>query len=258
MNDNSDFNITALRAEINYISARDELINPNSIIRSAQPYEPVFVLRARDPIAIQVIDWWIWRARNLGAAQYKLDEAMNQRRAYNLWLDKKMPMNNKYDNFSNNLAKDEIENQNSILNTAHKDEPVFVLVASDILAVESVEFWAFIAYKNNISDEKIKNALQIAKNMSTWTNKHIPSQKNEQKTAQANNITDNPVTKLQKNLYIICLKCGDKNLFATAPFDQETIDRCKNYLQNQCTKCDAKPDYDKTGKFVRVLHCEYQ
>ena len=42
---------------------REELSNPDSCINRAEDHEPVFVLRANDPVAAQVVMYWCELAR---------------------------------------------------------------------------------------------------------------------------------------------------------------------------------------------------
>ncbi|KKN34267.1 hypothetical protein LCGC14_0795660 [marine sediment metagenome] len=54
------------------------------------------------------------------------------------------------------------------LGRAADDEPVFVLVAHDQVAAETVRDWAGRAQRAGVRDEKIKAAMEHANTMDAW------------------------------------------------------------------------------------------
>lgn len=57
--------------------------------------------------------------------------------------------------------------QNSCLNKARPDEPVFVLRANDPIAAQAIRHWATMA-ANAHDGDKIEGALQIANEFDDW------------------------------------------------------------------------------------------
>ncbi|MFN3624416.1 MAG: hypothetical protein ACK4TP_10175 [Hyphomicrobium sp.] len=72
------------------------------------------------------------------------------------------------------LKRDEISNPNSCLNKAADDEPVFVLRAQDELAAAVVTDWAILAQKRGVSEQKVKEALELADAMKAWPTRKLP------------------------------------------------------------------------------------
>ena len=55
------------------------------------------------------------------------------------------------------------------------EEPVFVLRGQDILAPETVEFWATLAEKHDVSpSRKVREAREWADEMAAWTPRKLP------------------------------------------------------------------------------------
>jgi hypothetical protein len=57
---------------------------------------------------------------------------------------------------------------------AADDEPIFVLRASDSLAVETVRHWAAHALVKGVPATKVQDALDVASAMAEWPNKKLP------------------------------------------------------------------------------------
>ncbi len=65
---------------------KDEMTNPNSCLNKAAPDEPVFVLRANDPLAAGVVQAWRLRAIKRGLHEpAKIEEAFKLIEEMNVW-----------------------------------------------------------------------------------------------------------------------------------------------------------------------------
>ncbi len=53
--------------------------------------EPVFILRARDPIAADIVRYWAWRAQCLHVNYDKVAEAREIATRMEIWPDKQLP-----------------------------------------------------------------------------------------------------------------------------------------------------------------------
>lgn len=163
----------SLRLRYPYISASDELSDPNSIIHGADTKEPVFVMRGRDMLSAQVVGWWIWLAQNRGVSPEKIERARLQQAALTNWAEKSLPQTGKRPDHVP-TANEQLANPSSTLKRAHPDEPVFVLRGADVLAAKTVEYWAYLAHLNGSDDATIAGALKIARSMRDWKRKVIP------------------------------------------------------------------------------------
>ena len=115
----------ALRLRFQYISAADELSDPNSVIHGADTKEPVFVLRGRDMLSGQVVGWWIWLAQNRGVGPDKIERARVQQAALTNWAEKALPQTGRRPEHVQ-TADEQFALPSSTLKRAHPDEPVFV------------------------------------------------------------------------------------------------------------------------------------
>lgn len=70
---------------------RDEIANPNSCLNKAAGDEPVFVLRAQDALAAQLVRDWAAKAEQFGCAAAKVSEARELSIAMDAWPKRKMP-----------------------------------------------------------------------------------------------------------------------------------------------------------------------
>jgi hypothetical protein len=64
--------------------------------------------------------------------------------------------------------------QNSCLNKARADEPVFVLRANDPLAAQTIRHWATMASDGVHDPEKVDRALQEADEFDRWYGANVP------------------------------------------------------------------------------------
>jgi hypothetical protein len=64
---------------------KDELSSPSSCINKAADDEPVFVLRAQDAIAPDVVRLWAGRAWQAGVPQAKVNEAYDLASQMQAW-----------------------------------------------------------------------------------------------------------------------------------------------------------------------------
>jgi hypothetical protein len=64
---------------------RDELANPNSCINKAAADEPIFVLRAQDILAPEVVRRWARLARSRGTSEIKAAEAFALADQMEIW-----------------------------------------------------------------------------------------------------------------------------------------------------------------------------
>jgi hypothetical protein len=70
---------------------REEIQNPSSCLNKARPDEPVFVLRAQDKFAPDLVDQWADRAELNGTAPSKVDEARKLADQMRLWPVRRFP-----------------------------------------------------------------------------------------------------------------------------------------------------------------------
>lgn len=251
---------SSLRAVLSYVSARDELTDPRSVINRAEPDEPVFVLRARDMVATATIEWWLWCARNRGVPEDKLARAEIQRRAADLWIEKRPPTQSGQDSAKPVVrsARQERDDPQSVLNHAHPDEPVFVIVASDAVSVEVVEFWAFTAQRYGAPLSKIEAAMEVAKAMARWTHKRVVgtgSRLARAEKAQAPVEVRRPVH--PTHMRLVCLECGHIEKVGEPPFDAAMLASIRETTEGPCPSCGATPSVDPvTGLAHRVLTTE--
>lgn len=63
---------------------KDELRHPTSCLNKADPNEPIFVLRAKDPIAAQVIRHWAAMAVDIHESE-KREEALECAELMDVW-----------------------------------------------------------------------------------------------------------------------------------------------------------------------------
>ena len=61
-----------------------------------------------------------------------------------------------------------LQNDCGCLGRAALDEPVFILRAQDMLAPRVVVWWAHLADQAGYSDDKVRGALAVAKEMAVW------------------------------------------------------------------------------------------
>ena len=57
----------------------------------AHPDEPIFVLRAQDPMAAAIVRVWAVFAKEAGVRQEKIEDALNVATAMDAWPTKKEP-----------------------------------------------------------------------------------------------------------------------------------------------------------------------
>lgn len=247
----------SLRAVLSYVSARDELSDPNSVINNARPDEPVFVLRARDMVATATIEWWLWCARNRGVPAEKLERAERQRRAADLWIEKRLPTTSGEGGQPVvRTARSEREDAGSVLNSAHPDEPVFVIVASDSVAVEVVEFWAFMAERHGAPRRKVEAAMEVAKAMARWAEKRVVGTGARRSVGERQPVE---VTRPRHRTHmrLVCTVCGHTEKVGEPPYDEEMLSMVRETCDGACPSCGAEPrDEPGTGRRVRVLTTE--
>ncbi|AMW34156.1 hypothetical protein HEQ62_06490 [Haematospirillum jordaniae] len=247
---------SSLRAALNYVSARDELTCPDSVINNARNDEPVFVLRARDMVSTTTIEWWIWCARNRGVPTEKLERAERQRRAADLWIEKRLPVQSDPDGRACvRAARSEREDQTSVLNSAHPDEPVFVIVASDAVAAEVVEFWAFMAERHGAPSRKIEGAMEVAKAMARWAEKRVVGFTPRRISSSAS-VQEIPRPRHRTSMQLVCMECGHRETVGTPPYDEEMLTTVREMCEGACPSCGAEPKQDSVGRTTRVLTTE--
>lgn len=251
---------SSLRAVISYISARDERVNPLSVINRAEPDEPVFVLRARDMVATAAIEWWLWCARNRGVPDDKLARAELQRRAADLWIEKRLPTQSGQETGKAVVrsARQERDEPDSVLNHAHPDEPVFVIVASDAVAVEVVEFWAFMAQRHGAPDSKVQAAMEVAKAMARWSHKRVVGTGSRPQRAAPGAAAPEVQRPIHRtHMRLVCLECGHSEKVGEPPFDAELLASVREATDGPCPACGAAPSVDPvSGLSRRVLTTE--
>lgn len=247
---------SSLRAALNYVSARDELTCPDSVINTARSDEPVFVLRARDMVATTVIEWWMWCARNRGVPSEKLERAERQRRAADLWIDKRLPTQTASDGrICVRTARMEKEDTDSVLNSAHPDEPVFVIVASDAVAAEVVEFWSFMAERHGAPSRKVEGAMEVAKAMARWAEKRVVGF-TPRRILSAGPAKDIVRPRHRTGMQLVCMECEHRETVGTPPYDEEMLATVREMCEDACPSCGAAPRKDSSGRTIRVLTTE--
>lgn len=244
-----------LRSLYHYVSAADELRNPDSTINQAEDDEPVFVLRARDVVATVTIGWWIWCARHRGVPDEKLARAENQLHAVEMWLDKRLPAHGSdVPPAPVHTAASERRDSGSVLHRAHPDEPVFVIVASDAVAVQVVEFWAFMAERNGAAASKVEGAMEVARAMARWSRKRLVG---VQRRAAAEGSGDGggpsharlkPVREgaLQHKTvsHVACSHCGYTEKIGEPPYTPELMATIADACRGPCPGCGAVEEVD--------------
>lgn len=242
----------SLRALHSYGSARDELSDPASVINKAAPDEPVFVLRARDMVATATIEWWLWCARNRGVPAAKLESAERQRRAADLWIEKRLPSHAVSGPLVVRTARAEKADADSVLNSAHPDEPVFVIVASDSVAVEVVEFWAFMAERHGAPAAKVAAAMDVAKAMARWSRKRLvgTGARPAVRESGSSGVVP-PRPQHRTHMRLVCLACGHAEKVGEPPYDEEVLATLRETCEGACPSCGATPTTDADSGLVR-------
>ncbi len=257
--DSLSVSASSLRAILSYNAARDELSDPRSVINRADPDEPVFVLRARDMVATATIEWWLWCARNRGVPDEKLARAEIQRRAADLWIEKRLPTQGiDAGKAVVRSARHEREDADSVLNHAHPDEPVFVIVASDAVSVEVVEYWAFMAQRHGVSESKIHAAMEVAKAMARWSRKRVVGTGARAQRAERNSPSvEVPRPVHRTHMRLVCLACGHSERLGEPPYDEGVLATIRETTEGACPNCGAAPSIDPdSGLLQRVLTTE--
>lgn len=267
--DSLDTAARELRARVRYVSARDELTAPDSTINSAANDEPVFVLRARDLVASTTVAYWEFCARNRGVPEDKLERADRQRRAMEAWLDKRLPAPALAGDLPTvRTAHVERSNPNGVLRSCHPEEPVFVLVASDAVAQEVVEFWAFNALRNGAKPRKVDDALAVARAMAAWSGKRIvglqerpqrPAALSDSRSAggDVREVYSTHRPRHARVTRIRCLSCGHSEIVGQPPYSEELLASIAETCEGPCPSCGAAPVPDaETGVLRRVLTTE--
>lgn len=236
------------RIRYTYTSALDERTNPSSTINKADADEPVFVLRGRDMVAARAVRWWIWCARNRGVPPVKLDSAYAQAEAFEAWLDKAVPSPRPDSRQPARTADQELKLPDSVLNRARDNEPVFVIVASDIVAVEVIEFWAFLASENGAAPEKVEAALGVARAMLAWRRTHQVTPRIPGVTPRHNRllpgqeqgrVADASRPKQATHYVINCRACGHTETVGKPPYTEALMASIREQLDEPCPACQS-------------------
>ncbi|SOD95209.1 hypothetical protein [Caenispirillum bisanense] len=252
-----------LRARIRYVSARDELTAPDSTINKAAADEPVFVLRARDLVASMTVEYWEFCARNRGTPDDKLERADRQRRAMEAWLEKRLPQPTPAGEMPTvRTAHVERNHPHSVLRSAHPEEPVFAIVASDSVAQEVVEFWAFMAERNGAKPAKVDAALHVARAMAAWTSKRVvglqerkPRPVLSDGSAGGGGVVLSAHRPRHRMVTLIrCLACDHSEKVGEPPYSEDLLASIAETCEGGCPSCGAQPTMDEaTGLARRVL-----
>lgn len=234
-----------------YVSALEERTNPNSVIHGADANEPVFVLRGQDPIAKQAIQWWIWCATNRGVSESKLASAQRQLRVFDSWHPQHVPKE-MTEGPVVGTAFMERTSQESTLNRMSDNEPVFVLVASDCVATEAVEFWAYQAHQNAYPKSVVASALYVVSAMARWDNKRLAGQRRYYLSGEINKI-ELPalgVIENKSHAFLVCSSCDHEKYLASPPYCEKIISSLSENLQKACEKCGAKNEAGQHKLFM--------
>lgn len=70
---------------------RDEVADPNSCLNRAADDEPVFVLRAKDPLAAKLVEDWAARSLLAGMHEDKPQSAFRYAQAMRAWRKQHFP-----------------------------------------------------------------------------------------------------------------------------------------------------------------------
>jgi hypothetical protein len=163
-----------LAAEFRYVTAADERFDTDSVLRTAPSTAPVFILRAKDRLAVATIDFWLMLAESYGLPAEKLASARRQREAFARWVERELPMPPlRGAGERPRTAEEELGEPDSVLARMHPREPIFVLSPADFFAGRTVQFWAWSAMREGTAPEKVRGALAVAKAMDEFPGKRI-------------------------------------------------------------------------------------
>ena len=251
------------RLRYTYTSAFDERTNPTSTINKALSDEPVFVLRGRDMVAARAVRWWIWCAQNRGVPDSKLSRAHAQAKAFEAWLEKAVPSPRPDSRQPARTAQQERSQEDSVLNRAKDNEPVFVIVASDAVAVEVIEFWAFLASDNGASSDKIDAALGVARAMLAWRKDHRiqprvpglnPRENQAAVTREQGRVAKAARPKPATHFIINCRSCSYTETIGEPPYTDELMAGIREHLNEPCPTCgETKWVRDKDEQTFKAL-----
>ena len=163
-----------LARDIAYVTAADERADAESVLNTAPSAAPVFILRAKDRLAVSAIDFWLMLAESYGLPAEKLESARRQREAFSRWVERELPMPPLLGAGERaRTARDELTDAASVLSRMHPREPIFVLSPADLFAGRTVQFWAWSAMRAGTAPEKVRTALSIARAMDEFPGKRL-------------------------------------------------------------------------------------
>ncbi len=163
-----------LAQEFRYVTAADERFDSDSVLRTAPSTAPVFILRAKDRLAVATIDFWLMLAESYALPGEKLASARRQREAFARWVERELPMPPlRGAGERPRTAEEELNDPESVLARMHPREPIFVLSPADFFAGRTVQFWAWSAMREGTAPEKVRTALAVAKAMDEFPGKRV-------------------------------------------------------------------------------------
>lgn len=150
-------------------TASEEKRDPASVLNRAHPDEPVFILRAVDGLATRVITFYqlqlqVFFGRELpkAAAVVAVAQAMKG------WPERKPPALFSDKAPRTRTASQELNDPDSVLNRASPDEPVFVIVASDPLAANTVLYYLQEGLTAGMHHERLDGVLDAFRKLRAW------------------------------------------------------------------------------------------
>ncbi len=163
-----------LARDLRYVTAADERFGSDSVLRTAPSSAPVFILRAKDRLAVAAIDFWLMLAESYQLPPEKLASAHRQRDAFARWVERELPMPPlRGAGERPRTAEEELSDTDSVLARMHPREPIFVLSPADFFAGRTVQFWAWSALREGTAPEKVRTALAIARAMDEFPGKRL-------------------------------------------------------------------------------------
>lgn len=150
-------------------TASEEKSDPASVLNRAQADEPVFILRAVDGLATRVITFYQLQLQVFfGREMPKAAAVVAVAQAMKGWPERKPPALFSDKAPRTRTASEELSDPDSVLNRAAPDEPVFVIVASDPLAANTVLYYLQEGLTSGMHHERLDGVLDAFRRLRAW------------------------------------------------------------------------------------------
>lgn len=150
-------------------TASEEKSDPASVLNRAQADEPVFILRAVDGLATRVITFYQLQLQVFfGREMPKAAAVVAVAQAMKGWPERKPPALFSDKAPRTRTASEELGDPDSVLNRAAPDEPVFVIVASDPLAANTVLYYLQEGLTSGMHHERLDGVLDAFRRLRAW------------------------------------------------------------------------------------------